>query len=54
MVIEEEQLNNVVLLDAIHKLFENRSQYADAMAQSEQLNSVETVAQLIEQAAQKK
>lgn len=54
MVIEEEQLSNVVLLDAIHKLYKNRSQYADAMAQSEQLNSVETVVQLIEQAALKK
>lgn len=54
MVIEEEQLSDVVLLDAIHKLFANRSQYVDAMAKSEQLNSVETVVQLIEEAARKK
>ena len=53
MVIEEERLNGKVLSDAIRKLFANRSQYIDAMAQSEQLNSVETVAQLIEQAARK-
>lgn len=53
MVIEEEQLNDVILSDAIRKLFANRSQYTDAMAKSEQLNSVETVAQLIEQAARK-
>ena len=53
IVIEEEQLSNVVLSDAIHKLFENRSQYTAAMAKSEQLNSVETVVQLIEQIARK-
>lgn len=53
VVIEEEQLSNVVLADAIHKLFENRSQYTQAMEKSEQLNSVETVVQLIEQVAKK-
>lgn len=53
MVIEEEQLSNVVLSDAIGKLFENRSQYTEVMAKSEQLNSVETVVQLIEQIARK-
>jgi UDP-N-acetylglucosamine--N-acetylmuramyl-(pentapeptide) pyrophosphoryl-undecaprenol N-acetylglucosamine transferase len=50
IVIEEEHLNNIVLLDAIQKLFQNRSSYVDAMAQSEQLNSVEKVVQLLEQA----
>lgn len=53
VVIEEEQLSNVVLSDTIHKLFENRSQYTQAMEKSEQLNSVETVVQLIEQVAKK-
>lgn len=51
IVIEEEQLNSAVLSNAIRNLFENRSRYVKAMAESEQLNSVETVAQLIEQAA---
>ncbi|MBO5487137.1 MAG: undecaprenyldiphospho-muramoylpentapeptide beta-N-acetylglucosaminyltransferase [Eubacterium sp.] len=54
MVIEEEQLNNITLLEAIQKLFQSRSQYADAMAKSKQLNSVETVVQLIEDAAKQK
>lgn len=54
MVIEEEQLNDVILLDSIHKLFAGRSQYVEAMEKSEQLNSVETVVQLIEEAAKKK
>lgn len=51
VVIEEEQLSQEVLLEAIRNLFKNRSQYAEAMAGSEQLNSVETVVQLLEQAA---
>ena len=54
VVIEEEQLNSVILMDAIRKLFQNRNQYISAMAKSEQLNSVETVAQLLEQAATQK
>ncbi|MCI9136824.1 MAG: undecaprenyldiphospho-muramoylpentapeptide beta-N-acetylglucosaminyltransferase [Lachnospiraceae bacterium] len=54
MVIEEENLNNVVLLDAIRQLSQDRSQYINAMAKSEQLNSVETVVQLLEQAAKQR
>lgn len=54
MVIEEENLNNVVLLDAIRQLSQNRSQYINAMSKSEQLNSVETVVQLLEQAAKQR
>lgn len=54
VVIEEEQLNSVILMDAIRKLFQNRNQYISAMAKSEQLNSVETVVQLLEQAATQK
>ncbi len=50
IVIEEEQLSNVILLEAIQNLFQNRNQYVNAMAKSKQLNSVETVVQLIEQA----
>lgn len=53
MVIEEENLNDVVLLDAVHHLFEHRNEYIDAMNKSKQMNSVETVAQLIEEAAKK-
>jgi len=41
---------NVILLEAIQNLFQNRNQYVNAMAKSKQLNSVETVVQLIEQA----
>ena len=53
MVIEEENLSNVVLLDAVQKLYENRDQYITAMKESKQMNSVETVVQIIEEAAKK-
>lgn len=52
MVIEEENLSNVVLLDALQKLYENRDQYITAMKESKQMNSVETVVQIIEEAAE--
>ena len=51
MVIEEEQLNAAALLDAVRTLFAERSKYIHAMEKSELLNSVETVVQLIDQAA---
>lgn len=54
MVIEEESLSNVVLLNAIQELYQNRSKYMDAMSKSKQMNSVETVVQLIEEAARQK
>ncbi len=53
MIIEEENLSNVVLLDAVQKLYENRDQYITAMKESKQMNSVETVVQIIEEAARK-
>lgn len=53
VVIEEENLSNVVLLDAIQNLYENREQYISAMKKSRQMNSVETVIQIIEEAAGK-
>ena len=54
MVIEEENLSDVVLLKAIQELFQSRDKYIDAMSRSKQFNSVETVVQLIEEAARKK
>ncbi len=52
MVIEEENLSNVVLLDAVQKLYKNRNQYITTMKESKQMNSVETVVQIIEEAAE--
>lgn len=53
MIIEEENLSNVVLLDAVQKLYENRDQYITAMKESKQMNSVETVVQILEEASRK-
>ncbi len=53
MVIEEEALNDVIMLDTIQKLWNERSRYIHAMENSKQLNSVETVVQLIENVAKK-
>lgn len=50
VVIEEENLNHDVLLEAIHNLFKNRNKYIENMKKSKQMNSVETVVQIIEEA----
>lgn len=47
-VIEEEQLTEEVLKNAISHVFENRQNYIDAMVQSQQLNSIDTIIELIE------
>ena len=50
VVLEEEEITNEKMLNAIHELYENRSQYTDAMAKSKQTNSIEQIVQLFEQA----
>lgn len=51
IVLEEEQLNNQVLLNAIHKLYDERDSYISAMKQSSQQDSIHTIIELIEDAA---
>lgn len=51
LVLEEEELNNQVLLDAIHKLYDKRDAYISAMKQSSQQDSINTIVGLIENAA---
>ena len=48
MVLEEEELTNEVLLSAINSLYENRETYVEAMKQSNQQNSIDTIIDLIE------
>ena len=48
MVLEEEELTNEVLLSAIDSLYENRETYVNAMKQSNQQNSIDTIIDLIE------
>ncbi len=49
-VIQEENLTGLVLKDAIAQVLENRQSYIDAMAESKQLNSIDTIVGLIEEA----
>lgn len=51
VVLEEEELNNQVLLDAIHKLYDKRDAYISAMKQSSQQDPINTIVGLIENAA---
>jgi len=48
MVLEEEELTNEVLFNAINSLYENRETYIDAMKKSNQQNSIDTIIDLIE------
>lgn len=51
IVIEEEELTNDKLLAAIRELYNNRETYIQAMSQSGQQNSIDTIIALIENAA---
>ena len=53
LVIEEEQLTNTTLLDAVHNLYENREQFINAMHNSGQQDPIATIIGLIEEAATK-
>ena len=53
LVIEEEQLTNATLLDAVHNLYENREQFINAMHNSRQQDPIATIIGLIEEAATK-
>ncbi|MEO2262998.1 undecaprenyldiphospho-muramoylpentapeptide beta-N-acetylglucosaminyltransferase [Dorea sp. YH-dor228] len=53
VVLKEEELNKQVLLDSILRLYENRESYIDAMKNSPQQNSIDTIIDLIEAAANK-
>lgn len=51
MVLEEEQLSDEALLQAVHSLYENRSSLISAMKQSQQTDPIEIITRLIEEAA---
>lgn len=51
VVLEEEELNHDVLLDAIMNLYQNRETYIQTMKNSPQQNSIDTIIDLIEVAA---
>jgi len=51
IVLEEEELSDKVLLDAIHKLYTEKDSYIDAMTKSSQQDSIQTILGLIENAS---
>lgn len=51
MVLEEEEITNASLLDAIRNLYHNRQTYIDAMSGSKNLNSIQNIVDLIEECA---
>lgn len=51
MVIEEEDLSKDSLLQAVQNLYDNRSTFMDAMRNSGQQDSINTIIGLIEEAA---
>ena len=51
MVLEEEELTDERLLSAVHKLYDSRETFVEAMNQSSQQSPIETIIGLIEEAA---
>ena len=49
-VLEEEEITNESLLDAVYDLYENKESYITALSSSKQKNSIEQIVQLFEKA----
>lgn len=50
IVLEEEEITNEALLQAVHTLYQNRTSFSSAMEASSQTDSIETIIGLIEEA----
>ena len=48
MVLEEEEITDQKLLDTIHKLYQERHSFEEAMAASKQMDSIHHIVSLIE------
>ena len=48
IVLEEESMTDTALFDAVESLYEHREQYVNAMKNSSQQNSIDTIIDLIE------
>ena len=48
MVLEEEDLSKDTLLDSVQKLYNDRGTFIDAMRNSNQQDSIQTIIQIIE------
>lgn len=51
LVLEEEAISNGVLLQTIHRLYDERASFSEAMKASRQTDSIDTIVGLIEEAA---
>ncbi|MCU6695455.1 undecaprenyldiphospho-muramoylpentapeptide beta-N-acetylglucosaminyltransferase [Laedolimicola ammoniilytica] len=51
LVLEEEAISNEVLLQTIHRLYDERASFSEAMKASRQTDSIDTIVGLIEEAA---
>ncbi len=49
MKLNQEDMNAQTLLDAVHNLYKNKSQYIDAMIAANQADSVKTIANLLDE-----
>ena len=53
MVLEEEEITESTLLNAIRELYQNRESYVHAMSESSHMNSIEKITGLIEDCVNK-
>lgn len=53
IVLDEDDLTTQLLVKKIHELFDNRAEYIQTMKNSGQMDSIPTIIQLIEEAAEK-
>ncbi|MDD2978898.1 MAG: undecaprenyldiphospho-muramoylpentapeptide beta-N-acetylglucosaminyltransferase [Hespellia sp.] len=53
LVIEEENLTKESLLENVHRLYDERNTFMEAMKNSNQQNSIDTIVELIEEASSK-
>ena len=51
LILEEEAISNEVLLQTIHRLYDERASFSEAMKASRQTDSIDTIVGLIEEAA---
>lgn len=53
MVMEEEEITEQSLLEAVHKLYANRQTYINAMSDSRHMDSIHQITSIIEEFAGK-
>ncbi len=53
MVMEEEEITEQTLLDAVHKLYANRKTYISAMSDSKHMDSIHQITSIIEECVRK-